>query len=81
MALVTATRWLFIGPPGKSQETTDAGATWHAFTTDYSQGAPLAPLVYFADAEVGYATVRGSIQRTVDGGAHWELIETPGTVR
>ncbi len=39
------------------------------------------PFVVFGDAEVGYATVRGSIQRTVDGGAHWERIDTPGTVR
>jgi photosystem II stability/assembly factor-like uncharacterized protein len=81
LALDTATRWLLIGPPGMSQETTDAGTTWHPFTTDYSQAAPVPPQVAFADAEVGYATVRGSIQRTLDGGVHWERIETPGTVR
>jgi photosystem II stability/assembly factor-like uncharacterized protein len=33
----------------------------------------------FGDANVGYATVRGSIQRTTDGGAHWTAIKTPGT--
>jgi photosystem II stability/assembly factor-like uncharacterized protein len=80
LALLTATHWLFIGPPDQSQETTDAGASWHPFETDYSQGAPVPPIITFADAEVGYATVRGSIQRTLDGGAHWERIETPGTV-
>ena len=79
VAFVTQTRWLQLGPPGSSQETTDGGATWHAFTTDYSQAAPIAPDVVFGDAQVGYATVRGAIQRTTDGGAHWTTIKTPGT--
>jgi len=78
-ALVSAMRWLLIATPGSSKETTDGGATWHAFTTDYSQAAPIAPEIVFGDPLVGYATVRGSIQRTVDGGAHWNLIKTPGT--
>jgi photosystem II stability/assembly factor-like uncharacterized protein len=80
-AIVIATRWLLIGPPGMSQETTDGGASWHPFETDYTQAAPVPPVITFADAEVGYATVRGSIQRTIDGGAHWELVKTPGTVQ
>jgi photosystem II stability/assembly factor-like uncharacterized protein len=79
IAYVTATRWVLIAPPGSSMETTDAGATWHAYTTDYSQAAPVAGEIVFGDATVGYATVRGSIQRTVDGGAHWTTIKTPGT--
>jgi len=79
IAFVNATRWLQIGPPGQSSETTDAGATWHAFTTDYQQAAPINPQVVFGDANVGYATVRGAIQRTTDGGAHWTTIKTPGT--
>ena len=33
----------------------------------------------FGDATTGYATVRGSLQRTTDGGAHWTAIKTPGT--
>jgi photosystem II stability/assembly factor-like uncharacterized protein len=78
VAYVTATRWLDIGPSA-SMETTDAGASWHAFTTDYSQAAPIAPDIVFGDATVGYATVRGAIQRTTDGGAHWTTIKTPGT--
>lgn len=78
-AFVTATRWLQIGTPRASKETTDGGATWHAFTTDYSQAAPIAPEIVFADGLVGYATVRGAIQRTVDGGAHWTALKTPGT--
>jgi photosystem II stability/assembly factor-like uncharacterized protein len=80
VAYVTATRWLQLAAPGESMETTDGGASWHAYTTDYSQAAPIAPDVVFGDANVGYATVRGAIQRTTDGGAHWTTIKTPGTV-
>jgi len=79
VAYVTATRWLLIAPPSSSMETTDGGASWHAYTTDYSQAAPVTPDIVFGDANVGYATVRGSIQRTTDGGAHWTTIKTPGT--
>ena len=79
VAFVTQARWLQLGPPGSSQETLDSGASWHAYTTDYSQAAPIAADVVFGDANVGYATVRGAIQRTTDGGAHWTTIKTPGT--
>jgi photosystem II stability/assembly factor-like uncharacterized protein len=79
VVFVSATRWLQIMLPAQSQETTDGGATWHAFTTDYQQAAPVAPQIVFGDANVGYATVRGSIQRSTDGGAHWTAIKTPGT--
>jgi photosystem II stability/assembly factor-like uncharacterized protein len=80
VAFVTESRWLELSAPGQSQETTDAGASWHTTSSDYSQAAPTAPEIVFGDAQVGYATVRGSIQRTVDGGAHWITIKTPGTV-
>jgi photosystem II stability/assembly factor-like uncharacterized protein len=79
VGFVTERRWIRIAAPDQSFETTDAGATWHAFTTDYSQAAPVSPAVVFADDQVGYATVRGTIQRTVDGGAHWTSLSTPGT--
>jgi len=49
------------------------------FAVSPSQAAPVAPQTTFGDSLVGYATVRGSIQRTVDGGAHWVMIKTPGT--
>ena len=75
-SFVTASRWLQIALQDRSQETTDAGATWHSFASDYSQAAGVAPLVLFANAAVGYATVRGSTQRTLDGGAHWTAIGT-----
>ncbi|MDE3097159.1 MAG: hypothetical protein KGK07_14315, partial [Chloroflexota bacterium] len=79
LVFATATRWLQIGAPGTFRETTDGGISWHAFVTDYSQAAPVAPSFVFGDQQIGYATVRGAIQRTVDGGAHWALIATPGT--
>lgn len=79
VAYVTATRWVQIAPASSSRETTDGGTTWHAFTTDYSRAAPIASDVVFADPLVGYATVGGAIPRTVDGGAHWVRIKTPGT--
>jgi photosystem II stability/assembly factor-like uncharacterized protein len=79
VAFVTAPRWLFIGSPDASRLTLDGGAVWRQFATDYNQAAPSAPDVVFGDASVGYATVRGSIQRTTDGGAHWTAIKTPGT--
>ena len=79
IVFVTASRWLQIRPSGGSEETTDAGASWHPFSTDYQQAAPVAPMVTFGNARTGYATVRGAIQRTTDGGAHWATIRTPGT--
>ena len=79
LALITATHWLELILPGQSLETTDGGKTWHYSTSDYSQAAPVAPEVVFADSEVGYATVRGEIQITQDGGQHWTSIKTPGT--
>jgi len=78
IGLVTPSRWVQVIAPGLSRETTDSGKTWHAYASDYSQAAPIAPQVVFADASVGYATVRGAIQRTIDGGLHWTPIQTPG---
>jgi len=79
VAFVTESRWLQVILPGQSVETTDAGRSWHAYASDYGQAAPVSPQVVFGDASVGYATVRGSIQRTEDGGLHWKYIKTPGT--
>jgi photosystem II stability/assembly factor-like uncharacterized protein len=79
VVFITATRWIQLLDAPNTGETTDAGRSWHPLATDYQQAAPVAPEVVFADASVGYATVRGSIQRTTDGGAHWSAIKTPGT--
>lgn len=75
VVFLTSTHWL----QGPGTETTDAGATWHDKTTDYSQAAGVAPQLVFENPLVGYATVRGEIRLTVDGGTHWEMLHTPGT--
>jgi photosystem II stability/assembly factor-like uncharacterized protein len=79
VAYVTANRWLQLVNSGESMETTDAGATWHRYATTYSDAAPIAADVIFGDSQVGYATVRGGISRTADGGLHWTRIASPGT--
>ena len=79
VAFVTATRWIQVIAPGQSRESSDAGMSWHAYASDYSQAAPIPPVVVFAGPSVGYATVRGGIKRTLDGGRHWSEISTPGT--
>jgi photosystem II stability/assembly factor-like uncharacterized protein len=79
VVFLTATHWFQLSSGAVPKETTDGGVTWQAFTTDYKQAAPIAPSIVFGDAQIGYATVRGTIQRTVDGGAHWTSIRTPGT--
>jgi len=79
LAFITAAHWLQVMLPGQSEETDNGGTTWHASASDYDQAAPVAPQVVFADDQVGYATVRGEIKVTVDGGLHWSAINTPGT--
>ena len=79
IVFLTPTRWLQVVPGSSSVETTDAGASWHAFATDYSQAAAVAPQIVFGDSTTGYASVRGTLQRTTDAGAHWTSLTTPGT--
>jgi len=79
VVFVTESRWFQLSAGATPKETTDGGATWHAYPTTYQQAAPIAPAIVFGDAQTGYATVRGTIQRTADGGAHWSAIRTPGT--
>ena len=74
LAIVTASRWIQLLVSPDSLETTDSGATWHPFASDYGQAAPVAPQVVFADADIGYATVRAEIQVTTDGGLHWTYL-------
>lgn len=79
VSFVTAARWLQLKGPGEAHETLDAGVAWHAYSADYTQTAPSAPDVVFADSVYGYATVQGTLERTLDGGAHWIPMPTPGT--
>jgi photosystem II stability/assembly factor-like uncharacterized protein len=78
IVFVTPVRWLrFSGTP--ALETIDQGLTWHAYATDFRQGAaPVTPNVVFASPSVGYAAVRFSLQRSLDGGAHWTALRMPG---
>lgn len=79
VVFITPQRWIQLITTNQSQETTDGGATWHLLASDYGQAAPITPQVAFGDANTGYATVRGSLARTIDGGAHWTSLHTPGT--
>ena len=79
VAFVTDQRWLLLVGPGQSQETTNAGQQWHPYASNFNTDTPVGgPQVFFADVYVGYAEGRGSLQRTTDGGLHWQRIETPG---
>lgn len=79
VGFVTATRWVQPILPRQSQETTDGGATWHAYAADWGQAGPTPPVVIFPDADVGYTTTsRGGFQRTLDGGLHWTALRPPG---
>jgi len=69
---VTASRWLKIQ---SGLETTDAGKTWHSFTYSDEEAAGVFSTFVFATDKVGYATVRGDIRRTVDGGATFVMIK------
>ena len=79
LTLVTASRWLVIANDGVGEETTDAGVSWHYFSCDYRDTAGVASTFAFADPNVGYGTVRGGIQVTIDGGIHWVRLQTPAT--
>ena len=81
---VTGSRWLQLNAFGPSTETTDAGATWHAYPSDFSQAQRTFMEVLFADSQIGYANVAGAraapsqtLQITVDGGLHWSPLRTP----
>jgi photosystem II stability/assembly factor-like uncharacterized protein len=79
VAFVSPTRWLQLKGPGHADETLDGGVTWHTFSSEYTQATPQAPYVTFASDTVGYATVQGTLERTLDGGAHWIPMPMPGT--
>lgn len=79
IAFVTASRWLQVAFASDGQETTDGGVTWHTYPTNYRQAGGGAPQIVFGDANIGYATSRGELLRTVDGGLHWTALRTPGT--
>ncbi|HET7420543.1 MAG TPA: hypothetical protein VFL27_09200, partial [Candidatus Dormibacteraeota bacterium] len=69
---LTPTHWLMIQP---GLETTDAATSWHAFTYKDEEAAGVQSVFVFVDEKVGYATVRGDLRRTTDGGATFVLIK------
>jgi photosystem II stability/assembly factor-like uncharacterized protein len=80
IAMVSESRWLQLIWPGQSMESINSGQQWHPYASDFSSDTPVGgPQIVFADSQVGYAEGRGALQRTVDGGLHWERIATPGT--
>lgn len=79
VAFLAATHWWASAEGVSTPFTPDAGATWQAAPGNLQFAAPIPPVLTFADAQVGYATVRGEIDRTTDGGQHWQRIQTPGT--
>jgi photosystem II stability/assembly factor-like uncharacterized protein len=79
VVFVSASRWLKLIGAGQSVESTDAGASWRRYTSDYAQAAPIAADFVFPDSMTGFGTVRGEIERTFDGGLHWGQLTSPGT--
>lgn len=80
VVMVTETRWLDLSAPGQFMESVNGGQQFHPYGSDFNADTPVGgPQIVFADASVGYATARGTIQRTVDGGRSWVHISTPGT--
>jgi photosystem II stability/assembly factor-like uncharacterized protein len=86
IAFVTVSRWLQLarpsggnGLPGEPMETTDGGASWHSYESDYLDTG--GPEIIFSDSLVGYTscpTDCADLKRTVDGGVHWTSLNFPG---
>jgi photosystem II stability/assembly factor-like uncharacterized protein len=86
IAFVTSTRWLQLasprdgnGLPGPSVETTDGGASWHSYDSDYWDTSG-GPQIIFSDSLVGYTSCPiycAGLKRTVDGGVHWTSFNAP----
>ena len=79
VAYQDATHWWAVSEGPGQLVTADAGKTWQAAPGNLQFAAPIPPVLTFAGAQVGYATVRGEIDRTTDGGQSWQRIQTPGT--
>jgi photosystem II stability/assembly factor-like uncharacterized protein len=80
VVMVTEMRWLDFTSPGSAMESLNDGQQFHQYMSDFTNDAPSATKLVFADTNVGYAVGAGRLQRTLDGGAHWEQLEAPGVV-
>ena len=70
---LTPTHWLEFN---SAEETTDGGQSWHRFDTDYASVVGLGAAAVFPTPDVGYCANFGRIHATVDGGAHWTVLQT-----
>lgn len=79
--MVTETRWLQYDAPNM-MESVNGGQAFGPYSSDFGPLSPVAggTVMVFAGASTGYATGRGQLEATTDGGAHWTVIPTPGTV-
>ena len=79
VVMVTESRWLDLNSPGFSYESVNGGQGFGQFASDFNTDAKNATQFVFPDAQVGYASGAGLLQRTVDGGVHWTRLSTPGS--
>lgn len=76
VVVVTESRWLDFSDPRNPTVSVNGGQAFQPFTTDLKSDGDESRFV-FADANVGYASGNGLLQRTTDGGVHWTRIASP----
>jgi photosystem II stability/assembly factor-like uncharacterized protein len=81
ISFLDARTWWLSGPGlGPNYRfTSNGGASYTKAPGAPPSAAPIAPVFTFVDRNVGFATVRGQIWKTIDGGSHWITVPTPGT--
>jgi photosystem II stability/assembly factor-like uncharacterized protein len=78
LALVTETRWLELDVPGQLYESDNGGQAMAPFASDIAKDTPVdGAVMVFADPSVGYVAAGGTLQRTLNGGAHWTPLSPP----
>ena len=80
LSVVDARHWWVSGLDGMVVSTADAGATWHEQTLPLPSGThQWDSYVYdieFTDLANGWATARGAVYHTTDGGVTWTMQRT-----
>ena len=75
VVLVTPSRWLDFSDPDHLTESLNGGQAFGPFKSDFNSVGAGATQVVFAD-KIGYASSDLGLQRTTDGGTHWDMIKT-----
>lgn len=77
VTFLDASTWWAVAAGTGQLVTRDAGRSWVAApgTAPFAAGVP--PSVEFADRTTGFATSRGAVARTDDGGRTWSFVATP----